>query len=179
MPANRAEEEGSTHDGRVIRQVLSDMDRIARQVGQTQGLPPGKRRATQTEEDAAWDYVDPKGLAEATARLDQVKAEIEAALAAGQIDTDRADRYLASQVLKVAPLIYPKRLAMIRSTRPTMTEQAKFAGQMAGRAERRYARQQMGMGSGMMRPSVDMNGMAEAEPPDPMVDNADTMASGY
>lgn len=111
--------DASTHDERVARQVLSDIDEIARQVGPTQGLPPGQKALTQQEEDDLWDYADPAMVAQ----IPQMTAE-------------------GVHPLIQATLVFPKRMQLIKRGRPTLTEQAKYADMMAKRAEERMLGQQ-------------------------------------
>jgi hypothetical protein len=101
-----------THDERVARQVLSDIDEIARQVGPTQGLPPGSRKLTQQEEDDIWDTYDEAMVA----RIPEMQAQ-------GMPD------------LMIATMVFPKRMQLIQRGRPTLTEQARYAAEMAKRAD--------------------------------------------
>jgi hypothetical protein len=129
------------HDERVARQVLSDIDEIARQVGPTQGLPPGQKALTEQEEDDLWDYYDPAMVAQ----IPQMQAE-------------------GIHPLMMASLLFPKRMQLIKRGRPTLTEQATYARQMAKRADERLAGQ-----AEQPMPSEP------ATPPDPMIDQAEAL----
>jgi hypothetical protein len=133
-----------THDERVARQVLSDLDEIARQVGPTQGLPPGSRKLTQEEEDAIWDSYD-----------EAMVAEIPAMQAQGMPD------------LMIATMVFPKRMQLIKRGRPTLTEQATYAAEMAKRADERLAGQQeqQQMPTDLPAPDPQMDQM-DALPPE-------------
>jgi hypothetical protein len=132
-----------THDERVARQVLSDIDEIARQVGPTQGLPPGSRKLTQQEEDDIWDTYDEAMVA----RIPEMQAQ-------GMPD------------LMIATMVFPKRMQLIQRGRPTLTEQARYAAEMAKRADERLAGQ------------LEQPMPTELPAPDPQIDQMETLPEG-
>jgi hypothetical protein len=133
-----------SHDERVARQVLSDLDEIARQVGPTQGLPPGQKKLTEQEESDLWDYAD-----------EAMVARIPEMVAQGMPD------------LMIASLVFPKRMQLVKRGRPTLTEQATWAANMAKRADERMLGQQ------------EQQPMPTDLPaPDPQVDQMDALPEG-
>lgn len=144
-------EKGMPHDEMVVRQVLGDIDSIARQIAPTQGVPPGQKALTQAEEDAIWDDFDPA-----------MAAQIPAMRAQGMPD------------LLIATMVFPKRMQLIKRGRPTLTEQSKYAAMMAKRADERMAgmaQESMGevappdtLDMGLTRPEGDSQAAPEPLP---------------
>lgn len=156
MPDAPSVVDAVNHDERVTRQVLSDMDYIARQVGPTQGTPPGKTKLTQAEEDAMWDYMDPQMAPQVPELVNAINMAAEQMAAQGQ-PPEKVEQFRLSQTLKLAMQVFPKRQKLIKTGRPTLTEQAEYAKRMAIRADRRQAGEQ------------DADAMpSEAPPPEPL-----------
>ncbi len=145
--------DAQTHDDRVIRQVLADMDYIARQVGPTQATPIGKKPLTQAEEDELWDFMDPKLAPQVPELVNAITLAGEQMAAQGQ-PPEKVEQFVLSQTLKLAYQVFPKREKLIKTGRPTLTEQAEYAKRMALRADRRQAGES------------DPPSMTEAPPPD-------------